>query len=353
MHAGDARPVRASPPPDRLKPKILLVCRFSPHPVVTGGCERLVADYQTHVFADYDVWFLHNPHRGVSSLLHYGELVDVAPSLEDLCALDPAFALFFNPIPEEELVLALADEVPSFCFVERYTPSPVFDRFLGAITHTPVAGRDDVLVLGGSFDPAIFRRERRAEEAVVCVARISSMKNQLELVRGYRERIYDRFGLPLVIAGGPDPASAYDVIAPYIDGQAVRCTTDPLAPASPRSWLDAHELASLLNRARLFVSASPAESFCLAMVEAMACGTTCVVNGAYDGFAGGELRPRVFGNIDGPRGSILDLVEQALAADVRIDASQWAQQFALPVVGRRIRGFIDAMLERSEDARCA
>ena len=353
MHAGDARPVRASPPSERVKPKILLVCRFSPYPVVTGGCERLVADYQAHVFDDYDVWFLHNPHRGVPSLLHYGEVIEVGPSFDTLCALDPTFALYFNPIAEEDLVLALADEIPSFCFVERYTPSPVFDRFLGAITHTPVAGRDDVLVLGGSFNPAIFRKQRTAEEVIVCVARICSMKNQLELVSGYRQRIYDRFGLPLVLAGGPDPAAAYDVIAPYIDGTAVRCTTDPLAPSSPRSWLDAHSVAALLNRARLFVNPSPAESFCMAMVEAMACGTTCVVNGAYEGFADGELRPRVFGNVDGAQGSILDLIEEALIADVRIDASQWAQQFALPVVGRRIRDFIDATLERSEAARCA
>lgn len=337
----------------RVRETILLVCRFSPHPVVTGGCERLVADYERHVFSDYDVWFLHNPHRGVPRLLHYGEVVEIAPSLETLCALDPAFALFFNPIAEEELVLQLADELPSFCFVERYTPSPVFDRFLGAITHMPVEGRDDVLVLPGSFDPAIFRRERRAEEAIVCVARICPTKNQLELVQGYRERIYDRFGLPLILAGGPDPASAYDLIAPYIDGEAVRGTIDPCAPDSPRSWLGARELASLLNRARLFVNPSPAESFCLALIEAMACGTTCVVNGAYDGFADGELHPRVFGHTDGARGSILDLIESALLADVRIDASQWAQQFALPVVGRRIRAFIEAALERAETVRCA
>ncbi len=336
-----------------VKERILLVCRFSPHPVVSGGCERLVADYQTHVFADYDVWFLHNPHRGIPRLLHYGDLVEVAPSPATLRALDPRFALFFNPIAEEELVLTLADEIPSFCFVERYEASPVFDRFLGAITHMPVAGRDDVLVLPGSFDPAIFRRDRRAEEAIVCVGRICAMKNQLELVQGYRERIYERFGLPLVLAGGPDPATAYDLIAPYVDGVSVRCTTDPRAPESPRSWLGARELASLLNRARLFVNPSPAESFCLAMVEAMACGTTCVVNGAYDGFAAGELGPRVFGHIDGVCGSILDLVETALRSDVRIDASEWAQQFALPVVGGRIRDFIDMTLQREEAVRCA
>jgi glycosyltransferase involved in cell wall biosynthesis len=330
-----------------VKSKILIVCRFSPHPVVTGGCERLVADYQTHVFADYDVWFLHNPHRSSSQLLHYGELVTVDPSLDQLRALDPVFALFFNPIPEQELVLALADEVPSFCFVESYVPSPVYDRFLGAFTHSPVAGRDNVLVLGGSFDPAVFRKDRQAEEAIVCVARICSMKNQLELVHGYRERIYERFGLPLQLVGGPDPAPSYAAIAPYIDGEAVRCTTDPRAPRSPRNWLDARQIASLLNRARLFVNPSPAESFCLALVEAMACGTTCVVNGAYDGFLGDELRKRVHGHTDGKRGSILDLVEQALEQDVRIDASLWAQQYALPVTAVRIRDFIETTLEQA------
>jgi len=339
-----------------VKPKILIVCRFSPHPVVTGGCERLVADYQSHVFADYDVWFLHNPTRAASQLLHYGERVAVDPSLEQLRALDPVFALFFNPIVEQELVLALADEVPSFCFAESYAPSPVYDRFLGAITHSPVSGRDNVLVLGGSFDPAIFRKDRQAEEAVVCVARICSTKNQLELVRGYRERIYERFGLPLQLVGGPDPAPSYAAIAPYIDGVAVRCTTDPLATASPRNWLNSRQIAALLNRARLFVNPSPAESFCLALVEAMACGTTCVVNGAYDGFLREELRKRVYGNVGRKRGSILDLVERALENDVRIDASAWAQQYALPVAAVRIRDFIEMVLDQAgaaETSECA
>jgi glycosyltransferase involved in cell wall biosynthesis len=317
-----------------VKPKILIVCRFSPHPVVTGGCERLVADYQSHVFADYDVWFLHNPARAASQLLHYGERVAVDPSLEELRALDPVFALFFNPIVEQELVLALADEVPSFCFAETYTPSPVYDRFLGAITHSPVSGRDNVLVLGGSFDPAIFRKDRQAEEAVV----------------------YERFGLPLQLVGGPDPAPSYAAIAPYIDGVAVRCTTDPLATASPRNWLNSRQIAALLNRARLFVNPSPAESFCLALVEAMACGTTCVVNGAYDGFLREELRKHVYGNVGRKRGSILDLVERALENDVRIDASAWAQQYALPVAGVRIRDFIEMVLDQAgaaETSECA
>lgn len=347
------RPVRI-PLHTRVIPRVLLVCRFSPYPVVTGGCERLIADYERHVFTGSDVWFLHNPHRGVSRLLHYGEVVETALSLERLRSYDFAFALHFNPIPEQKLVLELTDDVPSFCFVERYDPSPVFDRFLGAITHLPVAGRSEVLVLGGSFDPAIFHKRRAEEDCIVSVARIAAAKNQLDLVRGYRTRIWERYGLPLVLAGGPDPLTAYDAIAPYIDGRSVICTTDPADPGSPANWLEAHDVAALLNRARFFVNASPSESFCLALIEAMACGTTCVVNGAYDGFLAEELQPNVFGHVEGARGSALDLLEQALAADIRIDASQWVQQFALPVAAQRIRAFIDAMLEQcGAEAYCA
>jgi hypothetical protein len=89
----------------------------------------------------------------------------------------------------------------------------------------------------------------------------------------------------------------------------------------------------------------------------MACGTTCVVNGEYDGFLREELRKRVYGNVGRKRGSILDLVERALENDVRIDASAWAQQYALPVAATRIRGFIETVLEQADadgsESECA
>jgi glycosyltransferase involved in cell wall biosynthesis len=312
-----------------VKPKALIVCQFSPYPVVTGGYERLIADWQAHVFDDYDTWFLCNRQtQGPNRLFHRGVPISVNPTLVELRAHDFALALFVNPLDDEPEV-ALADDMPSFCFLERQRSTG--RRFLGTITHSGQAS-DDVLVIGGSFDGNVFFKRRSAEEAIVCVARICAAKNQIELVRGYRERIYERFGLPLILAGGADPPIEMEAIAPYIDGQAVRSTG---------GWIPARDVAELLNRARLFVNPSPKESFCIALVEAMACGTTCVVNGRYDGFDPAALRAHVTGSIDGPRGSILDHIEAALLGDVRIDVSGWAQQFSLRNARRAIRSFME------------
>jgi len=85
---------------------------------------------------------------------------------------------------------------------------------------------------------------------------------------------------------------------------------------------------------------SPRETFCIALVEAMACGATAVVNGYYGGFEYADLRPRVSGPVTGKRGSILDALEKAIESDVRIDASAWATKFALPATKQTVMRFI-------------
>jgi glycosyltransferase involved in cell wall biosynthesis len=135
--------------------------------------------------------------------------------------------------------------------------------------------------------------------------------------------------------GGVDDDAYWERVAEYVDGESV------IASAG---WRSAQEVADLCNRARLFVSASPTESFGMALVEAMACGTTCVVNGAYTGFTETELRPHVHGNITGAYGSTVELVAKALADDVRIDASAWATQYSLSRTRPTVARFIDARL---------
>ena len=77
------------------------------------------------------------------------------------------------------------------------------------------------------------------------------------------------------------------------------------------------------------------------MIESMACGTTCVVNGDYWGFAEAELRPQCarqhllqarLGRR--PRGS-------RAARGVRIDASQWARGYTV----REMRGTISRYID--------
>ncbi|HWZ44531.1 MAG TPA: glycosyltransferase [Candidatus Saccharimonadales bacterium] len=335
-----------------MKSKVLLVCSESPYPLVVGGFERLVSDYQSHVFRDYDVYLLVINPAGRMELLHYGEAVPDAAVRSFLLEERFEFSLFIEPglgDRNQELIGRLTDRIPSFCFVQRH-PQPKIDEalFRGIVTHWSDEPRDDVLRLGGSYNPGVFfrRGNGKKEEFIICVARIASQKNQHELVRHYKERIYDTFGLPLYLAGGTQtPAYFRRRVYPYMDGVAVSGTIDPRAPAAPCSWKSAEEVAELYSRARLFVMASPSESFCLSMIEAMACGLTCVVNGNYFGFDEADLRPNVFGPITGKRGHILDTVAAALEQDIRIDASEWAAKYAVDEIGSQLLGFIQSRLQ--------
>ena len=113
------------------------------------------------------------------------------------------------------------------------------------------------------------------------------------------------------------------------------------------SWRSPVEIAALLNRARFFVTASPKESFGIALAEAMACGATCVLNGNFPGFDPTELQPHVFGNVTERRGSILDVLEEAVATDARRDGSEWIRQYSIERAAERQLEFIERRLKES------
>jgi hypothetical protein len=126
----------------------------------------------------------------------------------------------------------------------------------------------------------------------------------------------------------------------FVDGTAIMSTADPGSPLAPHSWLRGPEIAALLHRARLFVLPSPEESFCIALLESLACGTTCVVNGRYYGLGPQNLGSHVFGSVTEKKGFILDWLDSALQQDVRIDASTWAGKFALTEIKPKLLRFI-------------
>ena len=169
-------------------------------------------------------------------------------------------------------------------------------------------------------------------------------KRSLNSCATYKERIYDRFGLPLYLVGGTENVKYFREVERYMDGVAVIGTADRESPMRPSSWRTAPEIAELCSRARLFVMPSPRESFCIAMIEAMACGLTCVVNGDYFGFDHEELRPNVFGPITRERGPIVDTIASALEHDVHIDASEWVEKFSVDNTREKLLGFIKARL---------
>jgi glycosyltransferase involved in cell wall biosynthesis len=94
----------------------------------------------------------------------------------------------------------------------------------------------------------------------------------------------------------------------------------------------------------MFVMASPKESFCIALVEAMACGTTCVVNGDYWGFDKADIRPNVYGSTTEKRGFILDSIDEALSKDIRVDGSEWVKKFSLKETKKTLLDFVNERL---------
>jgi len=336
--------------------RALLVSSASPYPVVTNGCARLVSDYLTHLFpADRVYLLLTRPGDWAPLGLYFGgQLVAGDLNVSGLLAHDFAFVLFIG-FKENEFTLELARSRASFCLTDTY-PHPDVPQglFRGILSHQSGDPHPDLLIVGGSYDDEVFYPDRAnrdragpdrdGEELVLSVGRIHPDKHQLELVEGYRERIFEEYGLPLYLAGGVADPDYFREVEPYIDGVSVVSSIDPGQPLASSNWRSAREIALLCHRARLFVLASPKESFGLALIEAMACGTTCVVNGDYRGFAELDLRPHVYGNITGKRGSVVDLVARALCDDVRIDASEWARKYALRETRRALSRFIDDRL---------
>ena len=305
--------------------RALLVSTSNPYPVVKDGCQRLVWDYVDAMFPQHEVHFLHVTREDWSPLTLFHAGVATAPDVdvERVLAEDFEFVVFIG-FKDRDFTRRLAGERPSFCYTDRFPhPDVPGDAFRGILSHRTDGPADHVLIVGGHFDERVFFCDRKPEEHVLAVGRIHPDKNQLELVARYRETVYEAFGLPLVLAGGVADPGYHRAVAPFVDGVSVISTIpDPSEASADAGWQSARELADLYNRARLYVSASRQETFSLSMIEAMACGTTCVVNGNYWGFAESELAPRVHGNVTGIDGCVLDLVAQALADDVRIDASE-------------------------------
>jgi glycosyltransferase involved in cell wall biosynthesis len=323
--------------------RALLVSTANPYPIVTNGCARLVHDYQVAMFLQYEIYFLlarpgdWSPLR----LFYRGQPIGGGPQVNDLAAFDFAFVLFIG-FKENEFTRQLAGFLPSFCLTDTYPHPDLPDGlFRGVLSHRAAERYRDLLLVGGSYDDRVFYPDRKGEELVLTVGRIHPDKNQLELVRSYRRAIFDEYGLPLHLVGGIDDPDYFAEVQRHVDGRAVVSSIDPTDPLATSSWRGAQEIAQLCNRARLFVSASPKESFGMAVIEAMACGTTCVVNGNYRGFAAADLRPHVYGHITARQGGIVDLIAQALRNDIHIDGSTWVKKYSLSSMREPLWRFIE------------
>jgi glycosyltransferase involved in cell wall biosynthesis len=329
-----------------MKKKALIISSANPYPVVTSGCERLIMDYQSDILFDYDAYFLLTESERWTPLKLFHNDIPVQGEITAEKILDHNFGfILFIGFRENEFLRKLVDKIPSFCLTDTHPRDDLPDNlFSGIMAHISNDLHKDVLLLGACYNSEIFFKERRSEEFILSVGRIHPDKNQLELVRDYKERIYEKYKLPLYLVGGINDLNYFFQIVEYIDNVSVFSTIAPDRPQAETNWKTPQQIAELCNRARIFVMASPKESFCIALVEAIACGTTCVVNGNYWGFDEADIGPNVYGNTTGKKGSILDLLDEALSRDVRIDGSEWVKKFSLRETKKKLLRFINERL---------
>ena len=326
--------------------KALIVSSANPYPVVTSGCERLIIDYQAHLLSDYDTYFLHTRSEGWDplGLFHRDEPVPCDITVKEILDHNFEFVLFIG-FKENEFTRQLVDQIPSFCLTDIHPRDDLPDNlFKGIMAHLSTSPHKDILFLGACYNSEIFFKNRVGEEFILSVGRIHPDKNQQQLVCGYKERIYEKYKLPLYLVGGVDDSDYFMQVKDHIDNLSVFSTVDPESPRALSGWRSSRQIADLCNRARMFVMASPKESFCIALIEAIACGTTCVVNGNYWGFDEADISPNVFGNTTRMRGSILDLLDEALSRDIRIDGSEWVKKFSLKETKKSLLRFINERL---------
>jgi glycosyltransferase involved in cell wall biosynthesis len=329
-----------------MKKKALIASSANPYPTVTSGCERLIMDYQLHLLSDYDTYFLLTRSGGWEplGLFHRDRQIPGDVTVENILSHDFEFILFIG-FTENEFIRRLVDQVPSFCLTDIHPRDDLPDAlFKGIMAHLSTVPHKDVLLLGACYNSEIFFKNRRSEEFILSVGRIHPDKNQHELVRDYKDRIYEKYGLPLYLVGGVNDSEYFSQVNGYVDNVSVLSTVDPEQPWSNACWKSSRQIADLCNRARMFVMASPKESFCIALIEALACGTTCVINGNYWGFDEADIRPNVFGNTTEKRGSVIDLLDEALGRDVRIDGSEWVKKFSLKETKKTLMRFINERL---------
>lgn len=303
-------------------------------------------DYQAHLLDDYDVYFLltRSADWAPLGLFHQNEQIAGQIEIEKILDRDFQFALFIGFLGNE-FTLRLAGQIPSFCLTDIHPRADLPDHlFKGIMAHRSTDLREDILILGACYNSEIFFKNRNEEGFILSVARIHPDKNQLELVRGYKERIYEKHHLPLHLAGGVDDAAYFEQVRKHIDNTSIFSTVDPERPEAITGWKPSPQIADLCNRARLFVMASPKESFCIALIEALACGATCIINGNFWGFDEADISPNIYGNTTEKRGSILDLIDEALSRDIRVDGSEWVKKFSLNETKKKLLKFINERL---------
>ena len=315
--------------------RILMICGQWPYPNIKGGIERLLIDYREKVFAPAKVWncfyrssnniTVMNPERNkTTAKLSSQFFQNVNPDLIVVVNNDVDFLK--NPLLKSEL--SRRPSIWAAQSLQKAGQDEAYKVYSGLILNYGSGIPDDIaLKVGGFYDDSLFNTINlpAKKEHIIYSARFDPSKCQLELVKDYKNKIYQKHGIPLLLVGGTFNPSYLKSVQQYVDNKSVLWSGHTLK----KTWVDGPELANLYKKARAFVLPSKAESFGLSLVEAMACGATCVVDTRFAGIKKEELQTKVYGSVSGSEGKILENLDKVLSDNIHIDGSKWVSKYAI------------------------
>jgi glycosyltransferase involved in cell wall biosynthesis len=125
------------------------------------------------------------------------ELLQGELTIERIFDYNFELALFIG-FKEHEFINCIVAHIPSFCLTDIHPKDDLPEHlFKGIMAHLSNIPHKNVLLLGACYDSEIFFKNRKSEEFILSVGRIHPDKNQHELVCCYKERIYEKYKLPL------------------------------------------------------------------------------------------------------------------------------------------------------------
>ena len=207
------------------------------------------------------------------------------------------------------------------------------NSFRGILANGAVANTKSVLKVGAIYDSDIFYNSKISRENIaIYVGRLDPNKN-VDVLISLWGKIYEKFGTKLFLIGGTHVPDYFNTIKNQIDGNKIEHIF----------WLSTSELKNYYDTCCLSIMPSKRESLCWSVVESLACGCTCVVDGEYTGM-GHEIKPYIVGESLSWTNSLDKFVYNALEQNIKKDASEYMKGYSIKARKNEVISFIEGRL---------
>jgi len=318
-----------------MKPKIILLAThklyFNGTFGIKGGVERLLfnlidilnKEYECIVYQwDYidnimDIYELNTTTR--TFIQHVK--VEKSEIWQTINQHNPAHVIIVDDSVKKHLpkniIIEIQKKYNNIYYAQSWQGDPRIERHNKVICNYQIKNaysvESKILQIGGTYNDKIFyNKNLKRQNSAIYTGRFDNDKNLIELVECW-EFIYKNHGTILKLVGGHNNLKNFEKIKAYIKEDSGIETID---------WVNDEYLCELYNTSKLFINPSKEESFCCSLVEAMACGAICIVNGKYNAFKETELNQYVIGNSEKYTNDLKNFIIRGILYEKNSDAQE-------------------------------